>query len=130
MVYCTASSTEAGVVTLPKSIEPKPKEKGLLDKLKFWKKGEKKPEVKPAAKSELKKAAPIEPHKTEAPSAEVSEPTGDTPSILVVPIGGVVPSVPEANVPEVIAPPVVKKPKSRLAKSRVAESRTSQSRAA
>ena len=106
-----ASSTEAGAVTLPKSIEPKPKEEGLIDKLKFWKKDEKKPEVKPAAKPELKEVAPIEPHKTEAPSAEVSEPTGDTPSILVVPIGAVAPSVPEANVPEVIAPPVVENPK-------------------
>ena len=106
-----ASSTEAGAVTLPKSIEPKPKEEGLIDKLKFWKKDEKKPEVKPAAKPELKEVAPIEPHKTKAPSAEVSEPTGDTPSILVVPIGAVAPSVPEANVPEVIAPPVVENPK-------------------
>ena len=106
-----ASSTEAGAVTLPKSIEPKPKEEGLLDKLKFWKKDDKKPQVKPAAKSDLKEVAPIEPHKTEAPSAEVSEPTGDTPSILVVPIGAVAPSIPEANVPEVIAPPAVEERK-------------------
>ena len=105
-----ASSTEAGAVTLPKSIEPKPKEEGLLDKLKFWKKDEKKPEVKPAAKPELKEVAPIEPPKTEAPGTDVSEPTGDTPSILVVPIGGVAPSVPEANVPEVTAP-IVEEPK-------------------
>lgn len=104
-----ASGTEAGAVTLPKSIEPKPKEEGLLDKLKFWKKDEKKPEVKPAAKPELKEVAPIEPPKTEAPGTDVSEPTGDTPSILVVPIGGVAPSVPEANVPEVTAP-VVEEP--------------------
>ncbi len=109
-----ASSTEAGAVTLPKSIEPKPKEEGLLDKLKFWKKdpkaAEAKPDVKPAAKSELKEVAPIEPPKTEAPGTDVSEPTGDTPSILVVPIGGVAPSVPEANVPEVTAP-VIEEPK-------------------
>ena len=105
-----ASGTEAGVMTLPKSIEPKPKEQGLIDKLKFWKKDPKatetKPEAKPAAKSELKEVAPIEPLKTQAPSAEISEPTGDTPSVLVVPIEGIAPSVPEANVPEVTAPAV------------------------
>jgi len=105
-----ASSTEAGTVTLPKSIEPKPKEEGLLDKLKFWKKdpkaAEAKPELKPAAKSELKEVAPIDLPKTGAPGADVSMPAGDTPSVLVVPIGGVAPSVPEANVPEVTAPTV------------------------
>ena len=105
-----ASGTEAGVVTLPKSIEPKPKEEGLIDKLKFWKKdpkaAETKPELKPAAKSELKEVAPTELPRTGAPGAEVSEPAGDTPSILVVPIGGVAPSVPEANVPKVTAPAI------------------------
>ena len=105
-----ASGTEAGAVTLPKSIEPKPKEQGLIDKLKFWKKdpkaAETKPEAKPAAKSELKEVAPTELPSTGAPGAEVSEPAGDTPSILVVPIGGIAPSVPEANVPEVTTPAV------------------------
>ena len=102
---------EAGKLTLPKSIESKPKEEGLIDKLKFWKKDPKaaevKPEIKPAPKSELKEVAPNEPLKTQAPSAEVSEPAGDTPSILVVPIEGIAPSVPEANVPEVKAPAAV-----------------------
>ncbi len=111
----TASGTEAGAVILPKSIEPKPKEEGLIDKLKFWKKdpqaAEAKPELKPAAKSELKEVAPIELPKTGAPGADVSEPAGDTPSVLVVPIGGVAPSVPEANAPEAVAPPVVEEPK-------------------
>ena len=106
----TEVGAEAGKMTLPKSIEPKPKEEGLLDKLKFWKKdpkaAEAKPELKPAAKSELKEVAPIDLPKTGAPSADVSEPAGDTPSVLVVPIGGVAPSVPEANVPKVTAPAV------------------------
>ena len=101
-----ASGAEAGAVILPKSIEPKPKEEGLIDKLKFWKKDPKAAEAKPAAKPELKEVAPTELPRTQAPSAEISEPTGDTPSILVVPIGGISPIVPEANVPEVTTPAV------------------------
>lgn len=93
-----ASSTEAGTVTLPKSIEPKPKEEGLIDKLKFWKKDEKKPEVKPAAKPELKEVAPevkapeVKPEaNVEAPANDALEgnkdaPSGNVPSVLAVPI--------------------------------------------
>ncbi len=105
-----AAGTEAGTVTLPKSVEPKPKEEGLLDKLKFWKSDETKSAVKPAAKE----AAPIAEIKAEAPTVNV--PSVDTPSVLAVPVPLVAPvsigdapkmpeiSVPEVNPPEVVAP--------------------------
>ncbi len=94
-----ATGTEAGVVTLPKSIEPKPKEKGLLDKLKFWEKDEKAPATKPAETKPVE-AAPIEmPNAVvpETPAAGVTEPAQETPSLLAVPIE--------------IAPPAVETPK-------------------
>ena len=86
-----ATGTEAGAVTLPKSVEPKAKEEGLLDKLKFWKKDETKPAVKPEIKPELKEVAPIELPKTETPANNALEgnsdaPSGDAPSMLAVPI--------------------------------------------
>ncbi len=124
-----ASSTEAGAVTLPKSVEPKAKEEGLLDKLKFWKKDEQKTEVKPAAKPELKESArevklpeaKTEP-KVEIPANDALEgnndaAAGDTPSILAVPIelGSPVEPAPSAVVPAVQAPkvelPAVETPK-------------------
>ena len=86
-----AAGAEAGAVTLPKSVEPKAKEEGLLDKLKFWKKDETKPAVKPEIKPELKEVAPIELPKTETPANNALEgnsdaPSGDAPSMLAVPI--------------------------------------------
>lgn len=74
-----ASSTEAGTVTLPKSIEPKPKEEGLIDKLKFWKKDEKKPELKEVA-PEVKAPA------NDALGGNKDAPSGNVPSVLAVPI--------------------------------------------
>jgi outer membrane protein assembly factor BamE len=88
-----ATGTEAGTVTLPKSVEPKAKEEGLLDKLKFWKKDGQKPEVKPEAKPvvepEIKEIAPVpatnlETPANDAPSGDI--PSGDVPSVLAVPI--------------------------------------------
>ena len=93
-----ASSTEAGAVTLPKSVEPKAKEEGILDKLKFWKKDETKPEVKPKVKPKLKEVAPevnlkapetdatgLE-HSSASPGGNIDAPSGDVPSVLAVPI--------------------------------------------
>jgi len=69
-------------VMLPKSIEPKPKEKGFLDKLKFWEKDDKKPAAKEAAPVVApKEIAPM------IPAADVAEPAQDVPSVLAVPIG-------------------------------------------
>ena len=93
-----ASSTEAGAVTLPKSIEPKPKEEGLIDKLKFWKKDEKKPEVKPAAKPELKEVAPEVKAPEVKPEANVEAPANDA-------LGGNK-DAPSGNVPSVLAVPI------------------------
>lgn len=93
-----ASSTEAGTVTLPKSIEPKPKEEGLIDKLKFWKKDEKKPEVKPAAKPELKEIAPEVKAPEVKPEANVEAPANDA-------LGGNK-DAPSGNVPSVLAVPI------------------------
>ena len=93
-----ASSTEAGTVTLPKSIEPKPKEEGLIDKLKFWKKDEKKPEVKPAAKPELKEVAPEVKAPEVKPEANVEAPANDA-------LGGNK-DAPSGNVPSVLAVPI------------------------
>ena len=76
------TGAEAGAVMLPKSIEPKPKEEGFLDKLKFWEKDDKKPAAK--------EAAPIVAPKQNAPmipTADVAEPAQDVPSVLAVPIG-------------------------------------------
>ena len=78
-----ASGTEAGAVTLPKSIEPKPKEEGLLDKLKFWKKDEKKPEVKVP---EVKPEATVEAPANDALGGNKDAPSGEVPSVLAVPI--------------------------------------------
>ena len=93
-----ASSTEAGAVTLPKSIEPKPREEGLIDKLKFWKKDEKKPEVKPAAKPELKEVAPEVKAPEVKPEANVEAPANDA-------LGGNK-DAPSGNVPSVLAVPI------------------------
>jgi len=76
------AGAEAGTVMLPKSIEPKPKEKGFLDKLKFWEKDDKKPaamEVSPIVAP--KEIVPM------APAADFAEPAQDVPSVLAVPIG-------------------------------------------
>ena len=85
-----ASGTEAGAVTLPKSVEPKPKEEGVLDKLKFWKKDPKaaevKPEIKPAAKPEQKEIAPVPAVNIETPTNDALEGSKDVPSVLAVPI--------------------------------------------
>ena len=93
-----ASGAEAGAVTLPKSVEPKPKEEGILDKLKFWKNDETKPAVKPEVKPELKEVAPevnLKAPATDATGLERSSagpegnsdvPAGDVPSMLAVPI--------------------------------------------
>ena len=97
-----ASSTEAGTVTLPKSIEPKPKEEGLIDKLKFWKKDEKKPEVKPAAKPELKEVAPEVKAREVKPEANVEAPANDA-------LGGNK-DAPSGNVPSVLAVPIETNP--------------------
>ncbi len=83
-----AAGAEAGAVTLPKSIEPKPKEKGLMDKLKFWEKDEKAPATKPA-EAKPAEAMPMEMPKTvtpEMPATEAVEPAQEAPSLLVVPI--------------------------------------------
>ncbi|MGB7817015.1 MAG: outer membrane protein assembly factor BamE [Methylotenera sp.] len=99
-----ATGTEAGVVTLPKSIEPKPKEKGLLDKLKFWEKDDKTPVTKPieatpmeVPKVEMPKVEMPNAVAPETPAAGLTEPAQDVPSVLAVPIE--------------IAPPAVETPK-------------------
>ena len=95
----SAAGAEAGGVTLPKSIEPKPKEKGLMDKLKFWEKDEKAPVTKPieAAPTEVPKVEMPSAVAPETPAADVVEPAQDVPSVLAVPIE--------------IAPPAVETPK-------------------
>ena len=83
-----AAGAEAGAVTLPKSIEPKPKEKGLMDKLKFWEKDEKAPATKPSEAKPVE-AMPMEMPKgvtPEMPATETAEPAQETPSLLAVPI--------------------------------------------
>jgi len=117
------SGAEAGVMTLPKSIEPKPKEKGLLDKLKFWQKDPKPAEVKPAAKEAVPALPVVAPEtKQEAAPGNASQtnidaPSGDAPSVLAVPVGGVLmpdtpnsdvpaPSAPEVTIPEAVVPAV------------------------
>ncbi len=127
-----ATGTEAGAVTLSKSaeaksVEPKAKEESLLDKLKFWKKDDKKAEAKTIAKEASPAAAP----KVEVPAIDMSAPdvarpelatpettesAQDAPSILAVPIK-VSPAVgvPAIEVPKAeaskIEPPLVE-PKS------------------
>ncbi len=86
-----AAGAETGAVMLPKSVEPKAKEEGILDKLKFWKSDSKPAEAKPTTKPELKEVAPIELPKTETPANNALEgnsdaPSGDAPSMLAVPI--------------------------------------------
>ena len=126
-----ASGGEAGAVTLPKSIEPKsielksnvpkPKEKGLIDKLKFWKKDAKPAEANPAPKPELKEVAPVPALIIETPTNEGLEgsnnvpsddiPTEDIPSVLAVPIE--IKPARDLPAPEVIkiAPPALDVPK-------------------
>ncbi len=116
-----AAGAEAGAVTLPKSIEPKPKEKGLMDKLKFWEKDEKAPATKPA-EAKPAEAAPVEMPKVEMPkvgtpempTTEAAEPAQETPSLLAVPIE-IAPAadtptdkVPVVEVPKAEAPAVAK----------------------
>ena len=118
-----AAGAEAGAVTLPKSVEPKAKEEGILDKLKFWKKDETKPETKPEVKPELKEVVPevnLKAPATDATGLERSSagpegnsdvPAGDVPSVLAVPIE----IKPAQDVPEVevnkIETPAVEAPK-------------------
>lgn len=106
-----AAGAEAGAVTLPKSIEPKPKEKGLMDKLKFWEKDEKAPATKPA-EAKPAEAMPMEVPKTvtpEMPAAEAVEPAQETPSLLAVPIE-IAPAdkAPAVEVPKAETPAVEK----------------------
>jgi outer membrane protein assembly factor BamE len=125
-------STETNVAT-SKSIEAKPKEEGLLDKLKFWKSDEKaavkpeaaklkeekgwldklkfwkKDEPKAVAKEvvpEIKQETSQEAISGDAMQTNADAPSGDAPSILAVPIGDVAPSVPEATAPNVSVPEV------------------------
>jgi outer membrane protein assembly factor BamE len=98
------------------TVEPKPKEEtSWTDKLKFWKKDEKKPEVKSeTAKPEPKVAAPILEDKSkinlktptnDAPGANNDEPAGDAPSVLAVPIQlGPLPEAPAVEMPKVELP--------------------------
>lgn len=89
-----ASSSEASTVTLPKSIEPKPKEEGLIDKLKFWKKDPKAAEAKPELKEvapkvkapEVKPEANVEAPANDALGGNKDAPSGNVPSVLAVPI--------------------------------------------
>ena len=92
------AGAEADAVTLPKSVAPKPKEEGILDKLKFWKSDPKPGEAKPATKPELKEIVPavkapaINPEtNVEVPAGNAlggnsDAPAGDAPSVLAVPI--------------------------------------------
>ena len=115
----TGSETSVAKTT---TVKPKPKqEKGLLDKLKFWQKDE---PVKEATKPVAAEAS--KPTLTEtAPPANVDVPATDTPSILAVPIGGVLtpdspvdntsqPPAPVAEAPVITSPvvtvPVVETP--------------------
>ena len=103
------AGAEAGAVMLPKSIEPKPKEKGLLDKLKFWDKEEKTPATKPA-EARPAEAVPMEVPKAvipETPATDAAEPAQETPSLLAVPIEiAPVDKAPVVEAPKVEAPPV------------------------
>lgn len=94
------------------TVEPKPKqEKGLLDKLKFWEKDE---PVKEATKPIAAEAS--KPTLTEtSPPANVDVPAADTPSVLVVPIGGALtPDVTTTDTPKLETPtaeaPVISSP--------------------
>jgi len=102
------TGAEAGAVMLPKSIEPKPKEKGFLDKLKFWEKDDKIPAAKETAPIVApKETAPIVAPKGIAPmttAADVAEPAQDVPSVLAVPIR----SEPAGDLPAVA--PIKKEP--------------------
>ena len=92
------AGAETGAVMLPKSVEPKAKEEGLLDKLKFWKSDSKPAEVKPVTKPALKETAPaikvpeVKPEASgEAPAGNAlggnsDAPSVDVPSVLAVPI--------------------------------------------
>jgi outer membrane protein assembly factor BamE len=86
---------ESNKTNAPITVEPKPKEEGILDKLKFWKKDEKPTEVKPAEiKPALKEVAPEVKSETNLKASEKDAlggnndaPAGDAPSMLAVPIG-------------------------------------------
>ena len=98
----TAGAAKGNESSVAKTItvEPKPKqETSWTDKLKFWKKDEPAKEIpKPAA--EASKPTPVE----TAPQANVDEPA-DAPSILAVPIGGVLtPDVSADDMPKQPAP--------------------------
>ncbi len=98
-----ATGEEAGAVTLPKSIEPKPKEKGILDRLKFWEKDEKKVVPAVVPKIEAPKAAA-----PEAPAADVVEPTPDLPAEVAPPSDLPAAEVPKAEAPAVA--PIIEEP--------------------
>jgi outer membrane protein assembly factor BamE len=88
-------SGESNKTNAPITVEPKPKEEGILDKLKFWKKDEKPTEAKPAEiKPALKEVAPevksetnLKASENDALGGNNDAPAGDAPSILAVPIG-------------------------------------------
>lgn len=111
-----ASSTEAGAVTLPKSVEPKAKEEGMLDKLKFWKKDEQKTDAKPAPvvntpevkMPEVKAEPKVEIPANDALQGNNDAPAVDTPSVLAVPIelGSPIEPAQSAVEPAVQAPKV------------------------
>ena len=76
------------------TVEPKPKEKSMLDKLKFWQKDEPVKEVAKPISPEAAKPAPVE----AAPATNADAPATDTPSILAVPIDGML--TPDATAAE------------------------------
>ncbi len=110
-----AAAGESNKTSAPITVQPKAKEAGLFDKLKFWKSDPKSAEAKPA----LKEVAP----EVKAPEINLKNPTndalesnnggaaGDAPSILAVPIE--IAPVPDAPAVEVnkIEVPVVEMPK-------------------
>ena len=94
-----ADASDLNVVNAPITVEPKPKEVSVLDRLKFWKKDEKLPakaEVKPELKQPVA-AAPVtaavvavaavaEDSGVKLAASSAQAPSAEAPSIIAVPI--------------------------------------------
>ena len=91
-----ADTGESNMVSTPITVEPRPKETSMLDKLKFWKKDE--PVV---ATEKVAPATPITVLPTEAAAAVIPEATeAAVPSVLADPMLAVPDEVPTAEAPK------------------------------
>ena len=95
-----ADTGESNVVSAPITVEPRPKETSMLDKLKFWKKDEKatvKPDVVTAPAAKVAPATSVAALPTEAAETAV-------PSVLAVPLLAAPDDAPTAEAPAMVEP--------------------------